>query len=65
VKVRNRDAARQRGIWGSGVEQHLAQQSSHSNISVLLLMKIAQYNVQLADLMRETETNGQEVKLTD
>src|SRR5512147_2953446 len=49
----------------SGVsERYLAQlETGHGNISVLLLMKIAQsLNVPLADLMRET--NGREVELT-
>lgn len=49
----------------SGVsERYLAQlETGHGNVSVLLLMKIAQsLNVPLADLMRET--NGREVELT-
>jgi len=49
----------------SGVsERYLAQlETGQGNISVLLLMKIAQsLNVPLADLMRET--NGREVELT-
>ena len=49
----------------SGVsERYLAQlESGQGNISVLLLMKIAQsLNVPLADLMRET--NGRDVELT-
>jgi len=49
----------------SGVsERYLAQlETGHGNISVLLLLKIAQsLNVPLADLMREN--NGREVELT-
>jgi len=48
----------------SGVsERYLAQlETGHGNISVLLLMKIAQsLNIPLADMMRET--NGREVEL--
>jgi XRE family aerobic/anaerobic benzoate catabolism transcriptional regulator len=68
---RVRDARARRGMTrkilasDSGVsERYLAQlESGQGNISVLLLMKIAQsLNVPLADLMRET--NGRDVELT-
>src|SRR5512141_2045306 len=66
---RVREARARRGMTrrilarDSGVsERYLAQlETGHGNISVLLLMKIAQsLNVPLADLMRET--NGREVE---
>src|SRR3972149_11071787 len=68
---RVREAGARRGMTrrilarDSGVsERYLAQiETGHGNISVLLLMKIAQsLNVPLADLMREI--NGREVELT-
>jgi XRE family aerobic/anaerobic benzoate catabolism transcriptional regulator len=70
---RVREARARRGMTrrilarDSGVsERYLAQlETGQGNISVLLLMKIAQsLNVPLAQLLRETETNGREVELT-
>lgn len=69
---RVREARTRRGMTrrilarDSGVsERYLAQiESGHGNISILLLMRIAQsLNVPLADLMRETAANGRDVEL--
>jgi len=69
---RVREARARRGMTrrtlgrDSGVsERYLAQiESGQGNISVLLLMRIAQsLNVPLADLMRETDADGRDVEL--
>lgn len=69
---RVREARARRGMTrrtlarDSGVsERYLAQiESGQGNISVLLLMRIAQsLNLPLADLMRETDANGRDVEL--